>query len=140
MTEGRVLGTGIDLVETGRMQEVLGRWGQAFRNRVFLPEEQAYCDSLAAPWRHYAGRFAVKEAVSKAFGTGIGPAIGLLDMEVVRDAVSGAPSIRLRGRGIDLLAERGVERILVSLSHTRHYAVAQALLIGRHADTGNRAP
>ena len=88
MTEGRVLGTGIDLVETGRMQEVLGRWGQAFRNRVFLPEEQAYCDSLAAPWRHYAGRFAVKEAVSKAFGTGIGPAIGLLDMEVVRDAVT----------------------------------------------------
>ena len=140
MTDECVLGTGIDLVETGRMQEVLDRWGATFRNRVFLPEEQAYCDSQAAAWRHYAGRFAVKEAVSKAFGTGIGPAIGLLDVEVVRDAASGAPSVKLRGRGVVLLDDRGVERILVSLSHTRHYAVAQALLIGRHRDPEPLAP
>lgn len=125
-----VLGTGIDLVENDRMKETLGAWNARFKNRVFLPNEQEYCESKAEPWRHYAGRFAVKEAVTKAFGTGVGEHLGWLDIEVLRDARTGAPSVRLSGKGAELARARGVQRVLISLSHTRHYAVAHALLAG----------
>jgi holo-[acyl-carrier protein] synthase len=125
-----VRGTGIDLVENDRMREVLERWGAHFRDRVFLPSEQAYCESRAAPWRHYAGRFAVKEAVSKAFGTGVGASLSWLDMEVIRDAASGAPSVTLRGKGRTLADRQGVAHILVSMAHTHDATVAQALLLG----------
>ena len=135
-----ILGTGIDLVENDHMQTVLERWGKQFKNRVFQPSEQAYCDAKAAPHRHYAGRFAVKEAVSKAFGTGIGPCISWLDMEVVRDEATGAPSVRLTGKGEELARAHGVAEVLVSLSHTRSYAVAQALLIADGAAAGASFP
>jgi holo-[acyl-carrier protein] synthase len=125
-----VRGTGIDLVENERMREALDRWGAHFRDRVFLPSEQAYCESRAAPWRHYAGRFAVKEAVCKAFGTGVGESLSWLDIEVCRDDASGAPSVTLRGKGRELARRRGVARILVSLAHSREATVAQALLLG----------
>ncbi len=130
-----VLGTGIDLVENDRMYHVLERWGPAFKNRVFLACEQAYCESKAFPHRHYAGRFAVKEAVSKAFGTGVVPHLSWRDIEVVRDAATGAPSVRLSKRGRKLAEECAASRVLISLSHTRNYAVAQAILVGR-TETG----
>jgi holo-[acyl-carrier protein] synthase len=130
VSDGTVLGTGIDLVENDRMQDMMQRWGAKFLNRVFLSAEQTYCNAKAFPCRHYAGRFAVKEAVSKAFGTGLGPSIGWLDIEVVRDEASGAPSVRLDDKGLKLADARGVKSVLVSLSHTKKYAVAQALLIG----------
>jgi holo-[acyl-carrier protein] synthase len=131
--EAAVLGTGIDLVENDRMREVLRRRGRAFKTKVFLPREQAYCETRAQPWSHYAGRFAVKEAVSKAFGTGVSEHIGWLDIEVVRDAKTGAPSVRLSPKGQRLAKKRGVTRVLVSLSHTHSYAVAHALLVGSGA-------
>lgn len=126
-TDG-VIGIGVDLVETGRMQESIAKWGDRFTHRIFGPTERAYCEGKAEPWRHYAGRFAVKEAVSKAFGTGIGEFIGWLDIEVERHADTGAPSVRLSPRAQAQARERGVGRILISLSHTRRYAVAQAVL------------
>ncbi len=125
-----VLGTGIDLVETDRMSEMLEKWGDAFKKKVFLAKEQQYCDTKAAPFRHYAARFAVKEAVSKAFGTGMGPHIGWLDIETVRDESSGAPSVRLVEKGAELARSMGVTEIVVSLSHARDYAVAHVLLLG----------
>jgi holo-[acyl-carrier protein] synthase len=130
MRSGCVLGTGVDLVENGRMEEVLGRWGPRFKDRVFLAREQEYCEQKAFPSRHYAGRFAVKEAVSKALGTGVTPQIGWLDIEVVRDPASGAPSVRFSPKGRTLLHARKGAGVLVSLAHTRNYAVAHALLIG----------
>ena len=126
-----VMGIGIDLVENERMRKTLRRWSRSFKDKIFLPRERAYCDTRAEPWNHYAGRFAVKEAVSKAFGTGVSEHIGWLDIEVVRDRKTGAPSVRLSAKGEKLAKKRGVEQVLVSLSHTRHYAVAQALLLGR---------
>ena len=125
-----VLGTGVDLVENDRVQQVIGRWGAKFKDRVFLAAEQAYCEAKASPWMYYAGRLAVKEALSKAFGTGISEDLSWLDMEVVKDPSSGAPSIRLSPRGAVFARSRGVQRILVSLSHTGNFAIAQALLIG----------
>jgi len=125
-----VLGTGIDLIENDRMKGLLDKWGDAFRHKVFLGKEQEYCDSRAAPFRHYAARFAVKEAVSKAFGTGMGPHIGWLDIETVRDDVTGAPSVKLLSKANDLAEKMGVDSIVVSLSHTRDYSVAHVLLLG----------
>ena len=125
----QVIGTGVDLVENERIRALLERWGESFRDRVYLPSEQAYCEEKASPWLYYAGRFAVKEAVSKAFGTGIGPALSWRDIEVVRDA-AGAPSVRLGERGLTLARSKGVTRVLISLSHTRNFAVAHALLVG----------
>jgi holo-[acyl-carrier protein] synthase len=132
MTPGKagVLGIGVDLVETARLKQSLKKWGSGFKNRVFLPKEQAYCDAKAAAWQHYAGRFAVKEAVTKAFGTGVGRHIGWLDIEVLRDGKSGAPSVRLSPKGRILARKHGVANIWISLAHTRNYAMAQAVLVG----------
>lgn len=127
---GCVIGTGVDLVENARIRKIIDQWGIRFKSRVFLRPEQAYCDGKAAPWLYYAGRFAVKEAVAKAFGTGIGPELSWLDMEVVKDPVSGAPSIALSPNGRRLADRRQVSQILISLSHTHNFAMAQAILIG----------
>ncbi len=127
-----MIGTGIDLVENGRIAASLERYGERFLHRVFLPGEIAYCGKMRNPAPHYAARFAAKEALSKAFGCGIGDSIGFLDMEVIR-AESGAPSIRLHGGGIALAQRRGVTKIFLSLSHTEQYAVAQVILMGKQA-------
>ena len=124
-----ILGTGIDIVDNDRIEAMIERWGSHFLDRVFLPDEQAYCQNKAVPSRHLAGRFAVKEAVSKAFRTGIGPRFGWLDIEVVRNAESGAPSVQFHGAATQYAEELGVSRIMISLSHTRDYAVANAVLL-----------
>ena len=126
----QVLGTGIDLVENDRMRETRARWADRFKNRIFHPSEQAYCESKADPTSHYAARFAVKEAVTKAIGTGIGPHISWLDIEVIRNEETGAPSVRFGPQVAEMIAERRIHEVLISLSHTRNYAVAHALLIG----------
>jgi holo-[acyl-carrier protein] synthase len=125
----RIAGTGIDLVENARVQEMIEKWGARFRDRVFCPAEQAYCEQKRQPWPHYAGRFAVKEAVAKAFSTGIGKHVNWLDIEITRCPQSGAPSVVLSGPAADLAVARGVREVKISLSHTRHYAVAQAILL-----------
>lgn len=131
MTMRGVLGVGVDLVENDRIKESIERWGDRFKERVFCETERGYCEDKAEPWRHYAGRFAVKEAVSKAFGTGIGEHLGWLDIEVLRHPDTGAPSVQLSPRACDLAQQRGGGEVLVSLSHTRRYAVAQAILVTR---------
>lgn len=124
-----VLGHGIDLVECARIGESLQRFGERFERRVFLPDEVAYCRSQKFPERHFAARFAAKEAVSKAFGTGIGSVVGWLDLEVTRDP-SGRPQLCLHGGAAAWLDERGGGRVELSLTHTDHYAAASAVLIG----------
>jgi len=124
---GGVIGLGIDLVDVGRFEEVVQRQGARFLERVFTEEERRYCASKQSPGAFYAARFAAKEAVSKAFGTGIGAEIGWLDIEVFHDA-AGAPLVRLQGRGAELGARRGVTRILVSLTHTSLGAAASVIL------------
>lgn len=126
----RILGIGVDLVENHRIKRMLKKWGPRFTARVFSDAERAYCDSQASVAPHYAGRFAVKEAVAKAFGTGVGVDVALTDVEVIRDPATGAPSVRLAGRARKLARARKVETVFVSLSHTRHYAVAQVVLEG----------
>jgi holo-[acyl-carrier protein] synthase len=129
VSESCVLGTGVDLVENERMREMLARWDDRFKRRVFHQAECDYCEAKAAPWRHYAGRFAVKEAVAKAFGTGIHPRLNWRDITVSRNRESGAPFVELSAAGRELADRLGAKKVLISLAHTRHYAVAHALVV-----------
>ena len=124
-----VLGVGVDIVETARIQHSLDRFGDRFLHRVFTDGEIGYCQAMKYPARHLAARFAAKEAVSKAFGTGIGRAMGWRDIDVHREE-SGEPFVVLEGGAKQLAEQRGVARVWISLSHTEHHAVATAVLEG----------
>lgn len=125
-----VLGTGVDIVETKRIQDLLDRMGEKFLARCFWPEEVAYCQRMKFPALHLAARFAAREAISKAFGTGIGHHLGWKDMEI-RRRESGEPYVVLHGKGEALARARGVTSVLVSLSHCKEYAAAQAVIVGQ---------
>jgi len=124
-----ILGIGIDLIEVARVKSSLEKFGERFVNRILLPDEIAYCQSHKEPAPFVAARFAAKEAISKAFGTGIGTQLGWHDMEV-RKHGSGEPFVVLHGGGLKLLASRGGKYVLISLSHTAHHATAMAILEG----------
>lgn len=122
-----ILGTGIDIVEVGRIRNSFERFGERFVGRILLPEEIGYCLSHRDPAPHLAARFAAKEAISKAFGTGIGGHLGWHDMEVRRKE-SGEPFVVLHGKGEQLLADRQARIVHLSLSHTSEHATAMAIL------------
>ena len=118
-------GIGIDLVEVPRIRELLEKHGQRFKERTFTAGEIAYCDACAEPALHYAARFAAKEAVAKALGTGLwAEGVVWTDIEVVREA-SGKPGIVLHGGAKQHAADA---ICLVSLTHTCDLAMAQVIL------------
>ena len=114
-----MLTTGVDIIEIPRIKQVLDRYGQRFLNRVFTPDESAYCRGRAP---NLAGRFAAKEAAMKALGTGV-RGVSWKDIEVIR-ADSGAPSLRLHGRAEKRAEWLQVGEMSLSISHSREYAVA----------------
>ena len=122
-----VLGIGVDLVENARIEHSLDRFGDRFLKRVFTTGEIEYSQSMKYPARHLAARFAAKEAVSKAFGTGIGKAMGWKDIDVHRKP-SGEPFVVLEGGAKKLAEERKVSQVLITLSHTEHHAMAVIVL------------
>lgn len=122
----KVFGIGVDVVEIDRIGELLERYDGRFAEKVFTADEVAYCESQRDPRPHYAARFAAKEAVAKALGTGIGKDLNWTDMEVVRDEM-GAPSLRLSGAGRAFAEAHGISEVKISLTHARHYAAANAL-------------
>jgi holo-[acyl-carrier protein] synthase len=118
-----VLGIGVDLVECERIQHSLDRFGDRFLHRVFTEGEIAYSQSMKFPARHLAARFAAKEALSKAFGTGIGKAMGWKDIDVHKKP-SGEPFVVLEGGAKNLAADRSVTKVWITLSHTDNHAMA----------------
>jgi len=122
-----ILGTGIDIIEVARIASSHEKFGERFLNRILKPAEIAYALSHKNPAPFLAARFAAKEAISKAFGTGIGKHLGWQDMEVGRKE-SGEPFVILHGAGLHLLKERGGRIVHLSLSHTEQYAAAMAIL------------
>jgi holo-[acyl-carrier protein] synthase len=122
-----IYGTGIDIVEVSRMAGIIARWGDRFVERVFTPGEIEYCSKRALPAMHYAARFAAKESFLKSLGIGLGMGLALNEIEVVSNQ-SGKPEVRLRGKAMGMLLNRGVLAAHVSLSHTRHSATALVVL------------
>lgn len=120
---------GIDLVEVARIARMLAEHGESFLDRCFTPAERRYAQGSARRDEHLAARFAAKEAVLKALGTGWRSGIAWTDVEVVSQA-SGAPTLALRGHAAQIARERGITAWLVSLSHTEHYAAASVIALG----------
>jgi len=121
-----IVGIGVDLIAIERIKRMLEDHGERFVDRVFTEGEIAYCRKMKYSEEHFAGRFAAKEAVSKALGTGIGARCGWKEIEVVRNAV-GKPGIRLSGGAAETASRLGVDIVHVSLSHTRGNSVACAV-------------
>lgn len=116
---------GIDIIEVHRIREAIERWGERFLQRVFTPWEINYCQNKQFPEQSFAARFAVKEAVLKAIGTGLNRGIKWTSVEVVNTEM-GQPTVRL---GEAILKIIGKNRIIVSMSHTKEHALASAILV-----------
>ena len=121
-----IIGTGIDLVEIDRIRAAYRRHPERFSERIYTPDERKRIPLLVDPAPYLAGRWAVKEAVLKALGTGLTGGITWKDINVVRDP-SGAPRVRLAGAARNRARQLGIGRILVSITHGRDLAAAQAL-------------
>ncbi|MGQ0562100.1 MAG: holo-ACP synthase [Gemmatimonadota bacterium] len=121
------MGTGLDLVAVARFARFIERHGEPGLQRLFAPSECEYCLAHVEPAPFFAVRFAAKEAFYKAVGTGIGPAGGWKDVEVVRLA-SGRPRLLLHGRAAGLVHELQIRSIHLSLSHTAEMAAALVVL------------
>ena len=121
-----LIAQGIDMVDCARFKEAMERHGQKFLGRVFTPVELEYCLGKKRKVEHLAGRFAAKEAVLKVLGTGWRSGICWTDIEVQNEP-SGQPQVYLSGRCRQIADERGVTRILVSISHIKTHAIASAV-------------
>jgi holo-[acyl-carrier protein] synthase len=122
-----IIGSGIDLVEIGRIQHSVDRYGQKFLNRVYTAAEQAYCLRKKKAAESLAARFAAKEAGAKALGTGISYGVNWLEIEVVREP-SGRPTIRFHGRAAEIAGRLGVVHAALSITHTADLAMASVVL------------
>ena len=121
-----MLRSGVDIVEIARVERVMARSGQRFLTRIFTAQEQAYCQGRMAS---LAGRFAVKEAVAKTLGTGIGE-MSWVEIEIVSDGL-GRPELVLHGAAKRLADELGLVEWSISLSHTENYAIGFAVAAGK---------
>jgi len=113
-----IIGTGIDIIEIDRIQKAIDRWGEDFLNHIFNSEEIEYAQKRKFPTQHYAARFAAKEAIYKAFGDY--KTLGWKDMTILNDE-HGRPYCRLKDKKIK-------NKIFLSISHTKNYAVANATI------------
>jgi len=125
---GVLIGLGCDIIETERIRNVLTKHGDRFLKRVFTEEEQAYCNSLKYPHKHYAARWAAKEAVAKAFTTGIGEHLEWTSVSVYHGSRK-EPLVRLDAKGQTLLAQVGATHVWLTLSHIDSHAMAVAALV-----------
>ncbi len=124
-----VLGIGTDITECLRIARMIERHGELFIDRVYTPEEVRYCQSRRQSTQHFTGRWAAKEAVLKALGTGWRRGISWRDVEI-RNEPGGRPVVALRGGLRDLVQQLGVVELLVSISHCRSHATAYAIALG----------
>ena len=123
-----ILGSGVDIIEVDRVKGAIKKWGKSFLEKVFTDNEISYSKKKRFAYQHLAGRFATKEAVLKAFGGGWTRNLPWKDVEIVNDK-NGKPEIRLYGEAKKISKKRNIEAVLVSMSHTKNYAVANAILV-----------
>ena len=121
-----IVGLGIDIAEVGRVKAAIERYGETFLRRVYTAKEREYCERFKNKYERYAGRFAAKEAVMKALGTGWSRGVRWVDVEVVREK-AGRPTIMLVGEAAKVAERLGVKHISLSITHTADQAFAQAI-------------
>ena len=124
-----IVGLGIDIAEIDRIEAAITRHGAPFLERLFTPEEVAYCEKFKNRYERYAGRFAVKEATMKALGTGWSRGVRWRDIEVMREP-SGKPGLRLVGVAREIADRMGVKQISVTITHSGNLALAQVIFEG----------
>jgi holo-[acyl-carrier-protein] synthase len=126
-------GSGIDIVEIERFKEAHQRWGDSFLRKIFTREEINYSLEKRFPYQHLSARFAAKEATLKAFGNGWGGLVSLNLIEIFNDK-DGKPHIKLKGDLEKLYKERNLADIVVSMSHSKRFAVASCILVKNGKD------
>jgi holo-[acyl-carrier protein] synthase len=124
----RVIGIGTDIIECLRIAKMIERHGELFITRVYTPYEIKYCQSRRQATQHFAGRWAAKEAILKALGTGWRRGISWRDIEV-RNEPGGRPVVALRGGAREVVEQQRIGQILISISHCRSHATAYALAL-----------
>lgn len=125
-----VIGIGTDITECLRIARMIERHGDLFINRVYTDEEIRYCQNRKQATQHYAGRWAAKEAILKALGTGWIRGITWRDIEI-RNEPGGRPTVAVRGGTKDVVERLGVAKLLVSISHCHTHATAYAIALGK---------
>jgi holo-[acyl-carrier protein] synthase len=125
----KTLGIGTDIVEVLRIAQMIERHGELFLTRVFTPHEVEYCTARKAATQHYAGRWAAKEAVLKALGTGWARGISWQDIEVHNEP-GGKPLLRIGGVAREHCERLRISNVQISISHCRSHAVAFAMAMG----------
>lgn len=125
---GWVVSHGVDLVDTPRIERMIERHGERFLSRCFTAGERSYAESHNRRVEHYAARFAAKEAIFKAIGTGWSEGVAWIEAEVEHDAL-GKPFVRLSGRAAEVAAGLGIDAWSISLSHVAGFALASAIAL-----------
>lgn len=128
-SNSQIIGVGIDLTDVARIKNMLEKYGYTFLSRTFTPAEIEYCSRFSDPSTHYAARFAAKEAMAKALGTGFSEGITPTELSVANDPKTSAPTAVLDGAAAEKMRSLGASKMLVSLTHLKDYAQAFALLV-----------
>lgn len=123
-----IIGLGTDIIEIARIGQMIERHGELFLQRVYTEAEIRYCQKRKESLQHYAGRWAAKEAVMKTLGTGFTRGVGWQDIEVANRR-SGEPKIVLKGGAKEFALQRGINEILITISHCRTFATATAIAL-----------
>jgi holo-[acyl-carrier protein] synthase len=125
-----ILGIGTDIVECPRIGKMIEHYGELFLRRIYTAREIRYCQARKHAIEHFAGRWAAKEAILKAMGTGWSRGIAWTDIEI-RTGKTGQPQVMVCGVAKEVARERGIADILISISHCRTYATAHAIAVAR---------
>lgn len=120
-----IIGIGTDIIEIARIKQAIKKHGNRFLDRIFTSKEQKYCSKYANPLPNYAGRFAAKEAILKALGTGLVGEMSWQEMEIINDE-NGKPEVYLSDHLRSLYPRA---HFLLSISHCKSYATATAILM-----------
>ncbi|MFV0477281.1 MAG: holo-ACP synthase [Parahaliea sp.] len=123
-----MIAIGTDILEISRLEAVVERVGNRFVERILTPAEREEFKKSKLPLRLLAKRFAAKEAIAKALGTGIGRGVSWQDMQVLHD-MKGAPEVKLNGGALATARQCGGQHVLLSLADERDYVVAFAVLV-----------
>ncbi|MEK6236453.1 MAG: holo-ACP synthase [Planctomycetales bacterium] len=124
----KIIGVGVDIIECSRISAMIEKHGESFVNRVYTDHEITFCQSRLRSTQHFAGRWAAKEAVLKAMGTGWRKGLSWKDLEIRGDS-DGRPTVALQGAAKELAGQLSIHEVLIAVSHCREYATAHATAV-----------